>query len=119
MCNQCASCQDTGVVVTNTLELGDPVIKSNCDCKIGRAATAPLIGPRPGTSHELSELAIDLHHREMTAEGRRQCWICSDYHVTGTECPNKHPDGSFVSNIGDVRAPQRNTVYVPEAKDRA
>lgn len=98
MTRQCPHCSDTGVVVTNTLELGDPIIRADCECPAGRAFTAPFIGPQPGSSHQLGEQSLDKHHDAMTADGKRQCWICHAYHEVDAECPAKfsggwvHPD---------------------------
>ena len=89
----CPRCSGTGVVVTNTLELGDPIIRSDCDCKAGRAFTATFHGPPQGTSHQLGELAIDRHRAAMKAEGRWECWHCTDWHETGETCPQIKPSG--------------------------
>lgn len=84
----CPRCSDTGVVVTNTWELGDPVTRSDCDCPAGRAFTAIHLGPAQGTSHQLGELAIDRHRAAMKAEGRWECWICDHtWHKDGEACP--------------------------------
>ena len=83
----CPRCADEGVVVTNTFELGDPVIRSDCDCKAGRAFTALHLGPQPGTSHQLGEQSIDRHRAAMFAKGKWQCWTCEEWHDDGQRCP--------------------------------
>ncbi len=88
MDRKCTYCADTGVVVTNTLELGDPIIRADCECAIGRAFTALHLGPLPGTSHQLGEQAIDRHRVAMKAAGRWECRICDHtWHEDGEACP--------------------------------
>ena len=81
MTRQCPHCADTGVVITNTWELGDPVFKSDCECAIGRSFSAPFIGPPQPTSAWLGEQAIDAHRADMTAQGRKECWHCDTWPI--------------------------------------
>ena len=85
--SECPRCADEGVVVTDTWELGDPVTRSDCDCKAGRAFTATHLGPAPGTSHQLGEQSIDRHRAKMQEEGRYECWHCPEWHHSGEKCP--------------------------------
>ena len=86
--SDCRRCADTGVVVTDTWELGDPVTRSDCDCKAGRAFTATFHGPPQGTSHQLGEQSIDRHRAAMKAAGRWECDICpSTWHKADEACP--------------------------------
>ena len=93
MTRQCPRCADTGVVITDTWEIGEAATRHDCDCPIGRTFTATFLGPPQGTSHQLGEQAIDRHRAAMQAEGRYECFHCPDWHQSGTDCPEIKPQG--------------------------
>lgn len=106
MTRPCPHCANTGVVVTDTWELGDKVFRSDCECKHGRAFTAVHLGPQPGTSHQLAELAIDAHSQAMQDAGKWHCGNCFGWHDSDERCPEIHEGSWTADNIGALRVPE-------------
>lgn len=82
---ECPSCNGTGYEALESATGG--MVDTECTCAMGRAVVSPLIGPKPGTSHQLGEQSIDRHRSKMQAEGRYECFHCIDWHPSGEKCP--------------------------------
>ena len=82
---ECPTCEGTGYEALESSTGG--MVETPCTCAMGHAVSAPLIGPKRGTSHQLGELAIDRHRAAMSAEDMRECWSCNDWHKKGETCP--------------------------------
>lgn len=82
----CGSCNGTGYEGLESATGG--MVDTECTCALGHAVVSSLIGPLPGTSHELSELSIDKRRAAMKEAGAWECWICDHtWHEDGEACP--------------------------------